>query len=169
MKWIAKGKAWLYVNEDDSVIDRVIYESGVYQSMRHTRCYVSLNGIKKYIELEHAKKVGEIVECFTLEEKPDYVVSFLKIVTYAVLTILFLVLFTIIFCNKAHAENRAITDILNAYARQPIVIVVQPNNLYPNPPAYLPPVRGQVLEQADFGGARLHETQPINLLGDGDE
>jgi len=67
------------------------------------------------------------------------------------------------------AENRAISDMLNAYARQPIVIIVQPNNLYPNPPAYLPPVRGQVLEQADFGGARLHETQPINLLGDSNE
>ena len=69
----------------------------------------------------------------------------------------------------AKAENRAITDILNAYARQPVVIVVQPNNFAPNPPMFLPPVRGQVLEQADFGGARLHETQPINLFGDSDE
>jgi hypothetical protein len=171
MKWIGKGKAWIYVNDDDSVIDRVIYESGVYQSMRHCRSYVSLSGMKKYIELEHAKRerVGELKEYVLTEEKPDYVLSFLKIVTYAVLTILFLVLFTIIFCNKAHAENRAISDMLNAYARQPIVIIVQPNNFVPNPPAYLPPVRGQVLEQADFGGARLHETESINLLGSDDE
>jgi hypothetical protein len=70
---------------------------------------------------------------------------------------------------SAKAENRAISDMLNAYARQPIVIIVQPNNFYPNPPAYLPPVRGQVLEQADFGGARLHETESINLLGSDDE
>ena len=67
------------------------------------------------------------------------------------------------------AENRAISDMLNAYARQPTVIYVQPYSQYPQPPAYLPPVRGQVLEQADFGGARLHETQPINLLGSNDE
>jgi hypothetical protein len=70
---------------------------------------------------------------------------------------------------SAKAENRALTDILNAYARQPLVIVVQPNNFVPNPPLFLPPVRGQVLDQADFGGARLHETQPINLLGNNDE
>lgn len=70
---------------------------------------------------------------------------------------------------SAKAENRALTDILNAYARQPTVIIVQPNNLYPNPPLFLPPVRGQVLEQADFGGARLHEAQQINLLGNNDE
>ena len=169
MKWIGKGKAWIYVNDDDSVIDRVIYESGVYQSMRHCRSYVSLSGIKKYIELEHAKKIGEVKEYILTEEKPDPVISFLKILTYALLTILFLIIFTIIFCNKAHAENRAISDMLNAYARQPIVIVVQPNNFAPNPPMFLPPVRGQVLDQADFGGARLHETQPINLFGDSDE
>jgi len=61
----------------------------------------------------------------------------------------------------AKADNKAINDILSAYANQPPVIYMQPYNIYPNPPAYLPPVRGQVLEQADFGGARLHETQPI--------
>ena len=168
MKWIGKGKAWIYVNDDDSVIDRVIYESGVYQSMRHCRSYVSLIGIKKYIELEHAKKIGEVKGYILTEEKPDPVISFLKILTYAVLTILFLVLFTIIFCNKAHAENRAISDMLNTYARQPQVVFVQPA-LNPLPPAYLPPVRGQVLEQADFGGARLNETESINLLGNNDE
>lgn len=69
----------------------------------------------------------------------------------------------------AKAENKAISDILGAYAKQPTVIYVQPYNQYPQPPAYLPPVRGQVLEQADFGGARLHETQPINLLGESNE
>ena len=69
---------------------------------------------------------------------------------------------------SAKAENRAISDMLNTYARQPQVVFVQPA-LNPLPPAYLPPVRGQVLEQADFGGARLHETQPINLFGDSDE
>jgi len=169
MKWIGKGKAWIYVNDDDSVIDRVIYESGVYQSMRHCRSYVSLSGMKKYIELEHAKKIGEVTEYILTEEKQNSDVPFLKIFTYALGTVVFLALFTMLFCNKAHAENRAISDMLNAYARQPIVIIVQPNNFVPNPPAYLPPVRGQVLEQADFGGARLHETESINLLGSNDE
>jgi hypothetical protein len=169
MKWIGKGKAWIYVNDDDSVIDRVIYESGMYQSMKYCRSYVSLSGMKKYIEEKHAIEVGKVTEYILTEEKPDHVISFLKILTYVLLTIVFLIIFTMIFCNKAHAENRAISDMLNAYARQPIVIIVQPNNLYPNPPAYLPPVRGQVLEQADFGGARLHETESINLLGSDNE
>jgi hypothetical protein len=125
--------------------------------------------MKKYIEYEHAKRVGEVVECFALEDKPDPVIRFLKIAAYALGTVVFLIIFTMLFCNKAHAENRAISDMLNAYARQPIVIIVQPNNLYPNPPMFLPPVRGQVLEQVDFGGARLHETQSINLFGESDE
>jgi hypothetical protein len=169
MKWIGKGKAWIYVNDDDSVIDRVIYESGVYQSMRHCRSYVSLSGMKKHIELEHAKRVGEVKEYILTEEKPDHVVSFLKILTYALLTIAFLIIFTMLFCNKAHADAKDIRDMLNTFAPQPQVIFVQPNNFAPNPPMFFPPVRGQLLDQADFGGARLHETQPINLFGDSDE
>jgi hypothetical protein len=168
MKWIGKGKAWIYVNDDDSVIDRVVYESGMYQSMKYCRSYVSLSGMKKYIEEKHAIEVGKVME-YILEPEKNCSLSVLKFFTWSTVGVALVAIVLMFFTLFAHAENRAISDILGAYARQPTVIIVQLNNLYPNPPAYLPPVRGQVLEQADFGGARLHETQPINLFGDSDE
>ena len=141
MKWIGKGKAWLYVNDDDSVIDRVIYENGMYQSMIYCRSYVSLSGMKKFIEYEHAKRVGEVVECFSLEQQPDPFIRFLKIAAYALCTVVFLIIFTMIFSNKAHADAKDIRDMLNTFAPPPQVVFVQPA-LNPLPPAYLPPVQG---------------------------
>lgn len=66
------------------------------------------------------------------------------------------------------ADAKDIRDMLNTFAPQPQVIFVQPN-VMPLPPAYLPPVRGQVLEPVDFMPARLNETPSINLYGDSDE
>lgn len=69
----------------------------------------------------------------------------------------------------AMAENTVVNDILSSYARQPVIVIVPQNNLYPSPPAFLPPVRGRVLDPVDFGSARLHETESIDLLGSNDE
>jgi hypothetical protein len=64
--------------------------------------------------------------------------------------------------TSAIAENNAISDMLRIYAPPQNVIFVQPA-VNPLPPAYLPPVRGQVLEPVEFGGAKLHETQLLEL------
>lgn len=69
----------------------------------------------------------------------------------------------------ALADAKDIRDMLNTFAQQPQVVFVQPNNFSPNPPAYLPPVRGQVLEPVDFMPARLNETPKVNLYGDSNE
>lgn len=66
----------------------------------------------------------------------------------------------------ALADAKDIRDMLNTFAPQPQVVFVQPNNFAPNPPAYLPPVRGRMLEPVDFGGARLNETPSFDLYGD---
>jgi hypothetical protein len=79
-----------------------------------------------------------------------------------------LLLLLLVSCN-CMADAQDIRDMLNTFAPQPRVVYVQPSSMYPAPPAYLPPVRGQVLESADFMSARLHETPSINLLGDSNE
>lgn len=66
----------------------------------------------------------------------------------------------------ALADAKDIRDMLNTFAPQPQVVFVQPNNFAPNPPAYLPPVRGRVLEPVDFMPARLHETSSFDLYGE---
>ena len=67
------------------------------------------------------------------------------------------------------ADAQDIRDMLNTFAPAPRVVYIQPSSIYPTPPAYLPPVRGQVLELVDFMPARLHETPSINLYGDSNE
>ena len=141
MKWIKKGKSWIYVNDDDSVFDRVIYENDIYQSSKYCRCYVSLSAMKKYIEYAHAKEFAKVENYVLEEEKADPVLSFQKIAAYALATILFLIIFTMIFSNKAHADAKDIRDMLNTFAPPPQVVFVQPA-LNPLPPAYLPPVQG---------------------------
>lgn len=69
----------------------------------------------------------------------------------------------------ALADAKDIRDMLNTFAPQPQVVFVQPNNFVPNPPAYLPPVRGRVLEPVDFMPARLHETSSFDLYGDSND
>lgn len=168
MKWIGKGKAWLYVNDDDSVIDRVIYENGMYQSMRHCRSYVSLSGMKNYIEYEHAKKVGEVME-YIPEPKKNCSLAVLEFFTWSTAGIALVAIVLMFFTLFAHADAKDIRDMLNTYAPQPQVVFVQPNNFVPNPPAYLPPVRGRVLDPVDFMPARLHETSSFDLYGDSND
>lgn len=167
MKWIKSKKYWFYVGADDSIIDRIIYEDGMYQSFRYTKSFYSVEGMKKYVEDQYAM-CGKIIPV-DIKEKTDPMTYFLRIVTYGLLTFLFLLLITIIFCGKANADAKDIRDMLNTFAPAPRVVYIQPSSIYPTPPAYLPPVIGQVLEPVDFMPARLYETPSINLYGDSNE
>lgn len=170
MKWIGKGKAWLYVNDDDSVIDRVIYENGMYQSMRHCRSYVSLSGMKKFIEYQHSVKLKAYEAMEHLPEpKKKCSLAVLEFFTWSTVGVALVAIVLMFFTLFAHADAKDIRDMLNTFAPAPRVVYIQPSSMYPTPPAYLPPVRGQVLEPVDFMPARLHETPSINLLGDSNE
>lgn len=70
---------------------------------------------------------------------------------------------------NVNAADNGVSKILDAYARQPQVVYVQPNNqIYPVPQS-IPVVRGDRLEQADFMLPEVRETKRIDLLGDKDE